>query len=148
MAVPARTGFFAWVEGAPAEGYRAPRTTKMSLGARPSRAAQDGPITILTGGYGSLVLRPLLDRHGFGKVRILAVPNEFFGGNIAVAGLITGADLSGPWPKSSGGPLPAARRCLSKGRFIDGPVLGTSRWPWRSSRRTGRRCAGCWRPAE
>ena len=36
-AAPARTGFFAWVEGAPAEGYRVPRTTKMSLGARPSR---------------------------------------------------------------------------------------------------------------
>ncbi len=123
-AAPARTGFFAWVEGAPAEGYRAPRTTKMSLGARPSRAAQDAPITILTGGYGSLVLRPLLDRHGFGKVRILAVSNEFFGGNIAVAGLITGADLS----RTLAEELPGGRYllpdvCLSKDRFIDGPSL-------------------------
>ena len=124
VVAPARTGFFAWVEGAPAEGYRAPRTTKVSLGARPSRAAQDAPITILTGGYGSHVLRPLLDRHGFGKVRILAVSNEFFGGNIAVAGLITGADLS----RTLAEELPGGRYllpdvCLSKDRFIDGPSL-------------------------
>jgi NifB/MoaA-like Fe-S oxidoreductase len=96
----------------------------VSLGARPSRAAQDAPITILTGGYGSLVLRPLLDRHGFGKVRILAVSNEFFGGNIAVAGLITGADLS----RTLAEELPGGRYllpdvCLSKDRFIDGPSL-------------------------
>ena len=39
--VPARTGFFAWVEGAPAEGYRAPRTSRVSLVARPPRAAPD-----------------------------------------------------------------------------------------------------------
>ena len=30
-AVAGRTGFFAWVEGAPAEGYRAPRTSAVSL---------------------------------------------------------------------------------------------------------------------
>ena len=35
--VPGRTGFFAWVEGAPAEGYRAPRTTRVSLSAPPRR---------------------------------------------------------------------------------------------------------------
>ena len=122
--VPARTGFFAWIEGAPAEGYRAPRTQKVSLTSRPARAAGAAPVTILTGDYGSLVLRPLLDRHGFGKVRVLPVRNEFFGGNIAVAGLITAADLSralGDEPPGGRYLLPDV--CLSKGRFIDGPSL-------------------------
>ena len=125
VGVPARTGFFAWVEGAPAEGYRAPRTSSVSLAGRSPRAARDAPITILTGGYGSLVLRPLLDRHGFGEVRVLAVANEFFGGNIAVAGLITGADLSralAEEPQAGRYLLPDV--CLSKGRFIDGSSLG------------------------
>src|SRR5271165_2092120 len=36
---PARTGFFAWVEGAPADGYRAPRTSPVSLVTRPARSA-------------------------------------------------------------------------------------------------------------
>ena len=121
VGVPARTGFFAWVEGAPAEGYRAPRTSSVSLAGRSPRDARDAPITILTGGYGSLVLRPLFDRNGFGKVRVLAVANEFFGGNIAVAGLITGADLSralAEEPQAGRYLLPDV--CLSKGRFIDG----------------------------
>jgi putative radical SAM enzyme (TIGR03279 family) len=122
--VPARTGFFAWIEGAPAEGYRAPRTQKVSLTAAPARGVRATPMTILTGDYGSLVLRPLLDRHGFGEVGILAVRNEFFGGNIAVAGLITAADLSRTLAgQSSGGRYLLPDVCLSKGRFIDGPSL-------------------------
>ena len=81
-------------------------------------------MTILTGGYGSLVLRPLLDRHGFDKVRVLAVPNEFFGGNIAVAGLLTGADLARSLAASpQGGRYLLPDVCLSKGRFIDGSSL-------------------------
>jgi NifB/MoaA-like Fe-S oxidoreductase len=66
-----------------------------------------------------------LDRHGFGEVRVLAVANEFFGGNIAVAGLITGADLSralAEEPQAGRYLLPDV--CLSKGRFIDGSSLG------------------------
>ena len=122
--VPARTGFFAWVEGAPAEGYRAPRTSSVSLIARPAPADRGAPVTILTGGYGSLVLRPLLDRHGFDKVRVLAVPNEFFGGNIAVAGLLTGSDLArSSLAEPEGGRYLLPDVCLSKGRFIDGSSL-------------------------
>jgi NifB/MoaA-like Fe-S oxidoreductase len=49
------------------------------------------------------------------------VPNSFFGGNIGVAGLLTGADLSAALRQA-----PAGRRyllpdvCLSGGRFLDG----------------------------
>jgi putative radical SAM enzyme (TIGR03279 family) len=123
-ALPARSGFFAWVEGAPAEGYRAPRTTAVKLG--PRRASPKHlPVTILTAPYGEAVLAPLLKANGFGEVRILAVENEFFGGNIAVAGLMTGPDIA----RALGGdPAPARYLlpdvCLSKGRFLDGSSLG------------------------
>ena len=120
-AAPRQTGFFAWVEGAPAEGYRAPRTSAVQLADRPRRAGRDVPVTILTGGYGELVLRPLLDRSGLATVRVLPVRNDFFGGNIAVAGLITGPDLArtlADEPVAGRYLLPDV--CLSKGRFIDG----------------------------
>ncbi len=71
------------------------------------------------------MLAPLLKANGFGEVRILAVENEFFGGNIAVAGLMTGPDIA----RALGGdPAPARYLlpdvCLSKGRFLDGSSLG------------------------
>ncbi len=56
---------------------------------------------------------------------MVAVRNEFFGGNIAVAGLLTGADLANVLAT-----LPEGRRylipdsCLSGGRFLDGMSLG------------------------
>jgi putative radical SAM enzyme (TIGR03279 family) len=106
-------GFFQSVDGAPAAGYRAPRgPTPIRL-----RARAHAPITVLTGTYGAEVLRPLVPP----DVDVLAVPNGFFGGNIGVAGLLTGADLI-----AALGPAPAERRyllpdvCLSGGRFLDG----------------------------
>jgi hypothetical protein len=92
----------------------------VSLGRRrlPTRGL---PVTILTGAYGELVLRPFLDRSGFGEVAVVAVRNEFFGGNIAVAGLMAGPDISRTLagaPSEGRYLLPDV--CLSKGRFIDG----------------------------
>jgi hypothetical protein len=104
-------GFFAWVDGAPADGYRAPRTS-----ATLPAPADDRPITILTGEYGARVLRPLLP-----GVDILPVPNNFFGGNIAVTGLLVGEDIAAALADQ-----PAGRRyllpdvCLSGGVFLDG----------------------------
>ncbi len=54
-------GFFAWVDGAPAEGYRAPRLS--DAGAGPGRAAAVGPAprsAVLTGPLGAAVLAPLV----------------------------------------------------------------------------------------
>ncbi|MDA8302120.1 MAG: DUF512 domain-containing protein [Actinomycetota bacterium] len=108
------SGFFRSVDGAPAAGYRAPRAPGLvSLRLRPG-----APVTVLTGEYGAGVLRPLVFPLG-GEV--VAVRNEFFGGNIAVAGLLTGGDLAAALVR-----LPAGRRylvpdsCLSGGRFLDG----------------------------
>jgi putative radical SAM enzyme (TIGR03279 family) len=114
-----RAGFFAWVEGAPAAGYRAPRHV-----ARPGAAPEQDrrPTAVLTGAYGARVLAPLVA--GFAGVRVLPVVNDFFGGNIAVAGLLTGHDLIrvlATAPEDHRYLLPDA--CLSEGRFLDGSTL-------------------------
>ncbi len=116
-----KSGFFAWVEGAPAEGYRAPRlandgSTIVSLRPRPS-----APIGILTGAYGAQVLAPLIDSLERDDVRIVPVDNRFFGGNIGVTGLMVGADLCRVLADQPAGHrylLPDV--CLSGGLFLDG----------------------------
>ncbi len=135
-------GFFASVDGAPAEGYRAPRLAGGSnpggvlpdaepapprvaatsggglLRIRPSAKA---PVAVVTSTYGAMVLAPLLDELGRPDVRIIAVENRFFGGNIGVAGLMVGADLQrtlADEPEGHRYLLPDV--CLSNGRFLDG----------------------------
>jgi putative radical SAM enzyme (TIGR03279 family) len=113
-----RPGFFAWVDGAPADGYRAPRAHAVA-----SPAPGGAPIGILTGEYGAAVLTPLLpalSRHAGVPVRVLPVRNRFFGGNIAVTGLLTGADVADALAAA-----PADHRyllpdvVLSRDRFLD-----------------------------
>ncbi len=64
--VGTRSGFFAWVDGAPAEGYRAPRTSlpgrRRRLTATPVRVRRPGhaPVSIVTGEFGARVLAPLV----------------------------------------------------------------------------------------
>ncbi len=125
-------GFFAWVDGAPAEGYRAPRNPAGDTGLHRSsgpaavqlRARRDAPVAVLTGEYGARILAPLLAELGRPDVRVLAVRNEFFGGNTAVAGLLTCADLQRVLAAEPAGHrylLPDV--CLSEGRFLDGGTL-------------------------
>ncbi len=111
-----RPGFFAWVDGAPAQGYRAHRAT--GSGTAP---ADPRPIAVVTGAYGAAVLSPLLASHPRGDVRVVTVANGFFGGNIGVAGLLTGDDLARALADEPEGwryLLPDV--CLSEGRFLDG----------------------------
>ncbi|CAB4757138.1 unannotated protein [freshwater metagenome] len=117
-------GFFASVDGAPAVGYRAPRTAQGSDGSDqllqllPRRTA---PVGILTGEYGAQVLAPLLSTLKRSDVRIIAVENQFFGGNISVTGLMVGEDLQRVLAQEPVGHrylLPDV--CLSQGRFLDG----------------------------
>jgi putative radical SAM enzyme (TIGR03279 family) len=119
------TGFFAWVDGAPAEGYRASRTeTGSSEGSTRSvqlRPSSNAPIGVLTGTYGAAVLRPLIDTLERDDIRVIEVENHYFGGNTAVAGLMTGPDLSrvlSEQPEGHRYLLPDV--CLSQGRFLDG----------------------------
>ncbi len=115
-----RGGFFQSVDGAPAAGYRG---TRAPLDASPPSAP--APVTILTGRYGAEVLAPLVaganGPDSARDVEVLAVENGFFGGNIAVAGLLVGEDLARALERA-----PEGRRyllpdvCLSDGRFLDG----------------------------
>ncbi len=87
---PIVTGEWRSVPAAPAEGYRAVRHE------RPDPPADDGPIVVVTGGYGRAVLEPVkvrLERLSERDIRLLEVPNTFFGGNTAVAGLMVGEDV-------------------------------------------------------
>jgi putative radical SAM enzyme (TIGR03279 family) len=114
-------GFFASVDGAPQDGYRAPRGEASTTSRRAARTA------IITGEYGARVLAPLvpaLARVGDTDLRMLPVANRFFGGNIAVTGLLTGADVSAALAREPDGDrylLPDV--VLSNGRFLDGTTV-------------------------
>ncbi len=120
------SGFFAAVDGAPAAGYRALRTTAPTSSGVPGPVPvtlaprRDLPVTILSGEYGAAVLRPILDAAGYADVEVLAVPNRFFGGTTAVTGLLTGSDLTlvlDGRDERRRYLLPDV--CLSGGRFLD-----------------------------
>jgi putative radical SAM enzyme (TIGR03279 family) len=107
-----QSGFFQSVDGAPALGYRAFRADGSAV------SVLDGPMAVLTGEYGALILEPLVAPFG---ARVVSVRNEFFGGNIAVAGLLCGSDLARTLegePEGHRYLLPDA--CLSGGVFLDG----------------------------
>ncbi len=121
-----RSGFFAWVDGAPAEGYRAPRDAnphKQSALAVPVPVAEPAHTAIVTGEMGARVLQPMLSRLP-GRPRLVVVPNRFFGGNIGVTGLLTGEDVGlalADEPDDDRYLLPDV--VLSRGRFLDGTTV-------------------------
>jgi NifB/MoaA-like Fe-S oxidoreductase len=136
------SGFFAWVDGAPAQGYRAVRNPAGDTALRQSTCSSSGesttrivnirmkqnslprPIGILTGEYGAVVLRPLIESLDRKDVRVISVRNTFFGGNIAVTGLLVGQDIARALrdqPRSDRYLLPDV--CLSDGRFLDGTTV-------------------------
>ena len=131
-ALGVRPGFFAAVDGAPATGYRAPRSdpdtaAPLDRSTGPEPRHGDGgtpPIAILTGEYGALVLAPLVDSLERDDIRLVPVHNHFFGGNIGVSGLLTGTDLTtvlADQPEGHRYLLPDS--CLSEGRFLDDLTL-------------------------
>ncbi|MCE2513125.1 MAG: DUF512 domain-containing protein [Acidimicrobiia bacterium] len=130
---PPRSGFFAWVDGAPADGYRAPRQgsaaemvagpegSGVSVSLGPRRAGRDAPVAVLTGILGAAVVSPLVASVGRRDARVVPVENRFFGGNIGVTGLMVGTDVArvlADEPEGDRYLLPDV--CLSRGRFLDG----------------------------
>lgn len=120
-----QAGFFAAVDAPPPNpaaytGLRS-RQTGSLLSLRP-RA--DAPIGVLTGELGARVLDPLLSSLGRPDVRVVTVPNRFFGGTTGVTGLMVGADVAevlGAEPHGHRYLLPDV--CLSEGRFLDGVTV-------------------------
>ena len=144
-ATGAASGFFAWVEGAPGEGYRAPRT------AEPGRVADRGhnqpvgpaartaarPVGVLTGTLGAQVIEPLIESADTAApTRVIPVRNDFFGGNVGVTGLMVGADLQRVLARRAepGDRYLLPDVCLSNGRFLDGLGLDDLPHPGRSCR--------------
>ena len=126
------TGFFQSVDGAPAIGYRAPRGGVAS-------DLHGDDVLVVTGEYAAPILRSMFDGNGFADVRILSVENRYFGGNIKVAGLLTGQDLSNALRDVSPETvvlLPDV--CLSEGRFLDGLSIDDLPRPVVTVRTTGR----------
>jgi putative radical SAM enzyme (TIGR03279 family) len=119
-----RAGFFAAVDGAPPEGYRAVRSARVPTSAMSE--CGNPPIGILTGSFAAPVISALVgreDTRGGSRppVRVIEVTNEYFGGTIGVAGLLTGSDLRRVLASEPHGHrylLPDV--CLSEGRFLDG----------------------------
>ncbi len=113
--------------GAPAEGYRAVRTTEVepeptgggvAVALRPRRGA---PTAVLTSTAGAAIIGPLVESLGKPDVRVVAVENQFFGGTTSVTGLMVGEDLArvlAQQPETHRYLLPDV--CLSGGRFLDG----------------------------
>jgi NifB/MoaA-like Fe-S oxidoreductase len=131
-------GFFAWADrspagtryeaatdlGAPADGYRQVRSTECGGVAVLVRPRRDAPVGILTGEAGAAVLGPLLADQPRADVRIIPVPNEFFGGTTSVTGLLVGEDLArtlADQPQGHRYLLPDV--CLSGDRFLDGTTV-------------------------
>ncbi len=125
------TGRFESLPAAPAEGYRAPRVLTPAEG--PSSPTSDpavaAPTVIVTGVYGARVLEPVLgrlERLGGRPLRILTVANRFFGGNVAVSGLMVGADIRDALA-ADGEPAAAyivPDVTLSGDRFLDDTGIG------------------------
>ncbi len=130
VATPTGTqpGFFAWVDGAPALAYRAPRLiadhvsdvtpTPVTLGSTPRRNYHR-PVGVLTSSYGAAVISPHVEQ--VPGARVVVVDNQFFGGNIGVTGLMVGHDLIRVLSTEPAGHrylLPDV--CLSNGVFLDG----------------------------
>ena len=104
----------------PYRGVRATGDQLLRIGPR-----REAPVAILTAPYGARVLGPLVERLGRPDVRIVTVDNRYFGGNVAVSGLMVGADLARVLADQPAGHrylLPDV--CLTQGRFLDGTGPG------------------------
>lgn len=115
----ATTGRWTGLPASPAEGYRTPRVS-----APVTASSGTDPVTLVTGEYGVAVLGAILERLERltgAQLRLLPVRNDYFGGNVAVAGLITGQDVAAAIKAD---PSPGRRYllpdvCLSGDLFLD-----------------------------
>ena len=85
------------------------------------RPRKTAPVGVLTGSLGAQVISPLISELERDDVRVITVENEFFGGNVGVAGLKVGADLQRVLAAEPVGHrylLPDV--CLNRGVFLDG----------------------------
>lgn len=104
---------------------RASRPVAVSVSPRPHSSQKSSkPLAIVTGAYGAQMFTRLMDGSEVSGVTIVEVANEHFGGNTAVAGLMTYSDISATLRRFGSDfayLLPDV--CLNSGVFLDGARL-------------------------
>lgn len=99
------------------------RTVPVSITAR-ARTRHER-LAVVTGELGAEVIAPLVTEASGDRVEVVAVRNEYFGGNTAVAGLLTFADVSRALQGAPAGTLHLLPDvCLNGDRFLDGHTVG------------------------
>lgn len=103
-------------------GLRSSVSVPVSLRVR--KQTSNKPIAIVTGSYGAEVIRSALRNENFDEVTVLEVENLYFGGNTAVAGLMTFEDIARVLSDDNGSHLYLLPDvCLNEGVFLDGGTL-------------------------
>ena len=98
---------------------RSPVATQVSISTR--RRESKSSCAVVTGSYGARVLRNTLDQAGFEEIPVIEVKNQHFGGNTAVAGLMTGNDVRAALKNAPDGLcFLVPNVCLNNGVFLDG----------------------------
>ena len=135
--VPSRdAGFFGEVDGPSPTDYVAAPNPAGDTGLRRtpavpvsvSRVARRprSRVVVLTGEYGHRVIAPeiaRLYRDAGDRVEVRAVANRHFGGNTAVAGLLTHGDIRAAVDPAEDAVHLLPDVCLNNGRFLDGATL-------------------------
>lgn len=117
-----RTGYVRAANPAAETGLRPiGRATPVTISRANSRGnRQNLPVTILTGTYAAPVIRAALSASGHEHVAVEAVENKHFAGNTAVAGLMTGGDITAHLEGRDEDRLYVIPDvCLNGGRFLD-----------------------------
>lgn len=126
-------GFFSAFDAPNPTAYMSVRNPACETSLRPSETRvalrtrsnlKHSRLVVLSGEYGARVIGPLVEEAGFGEVEVRAVTNKFFGGNTAVAGLLTFDDIKSSISADESDALfilPDV--CLNDGRFLDGPTI-------------------------
>jgi putative radical SAM enzyme (TIGR03279 family) len=100
------------------------RSVATPVAIRGARHRSHDSIAVVTGSYGAVFIRSLLENHGYSNIQVLEVVNSHFGGNTAVAGLMTGGDLRAAMAQSPANTLFLLPNvCLNNGVFLDGVTL-------------------------
>jgi NifB/MoaA-like Fe-S oxidoreductase len=129
-----QSGFFASVDVAsptdyvrvinPAADTGLRSSASVSVSLRVRKQSVDKPVAVVTGSYGATVMRTALAQQKFDDVVVLEVQNQYFGGNTAVAGLMTFEDIHRVMSKDNGSHLYLLPDvCLNEGVFLDGGLL-------------------------
>lgn len=100
------------------------RSAPTPVAIRGKKIKKHDSVAVVTGSYGAIFMQTLLKTHGYSNIQVAEVVNRHFGGNTAVAGLMTGGDIRSvmaQFPDNTLFLLPNV--CLNNGVFLDGVTI-------------------------